>query len=292
MSVGRILGLFAGAATAIACFGAALAATPQPKAWTAPFAPFRIADNLYYVGSQDLAVFLAETRDGLALIDVGVPENAPMVLGNVRALGFDPKKIRLLLNTHAHFDHAGGLAAVKGETGALLAASAADAASMADGDAHDFYPGIPPFPKVVADRIVKDGEVVGLGGVNFTAHITAGHTQGCTTWTFPVKVDGKPRSAEVICSLTLLSGTKLVGPPAYPGIVADWTRTWQTLHGLPCEVFLGSHAQFFDMAAKRTRQIAARPTDPNPFLDPKGCTAFIAAREASFKAELARQQAR
>jgi metallo-beta-lactamase class B len=249
-----------------------------------PQAPFRIADNVYYVGMSDVTSFLVVTRDGAILLDGGFDTSAPAILEHIKALGFDPKTVKFLLNSHAHLDHAGGLAALKAATGAVMVASAPDAPVLEAGGANDFALKLP-FPPVKVDRIVKDGEAVTLGGVSITAHITAGHTKGCTTWTLPVTIDGKPQNALFLCSLSVLPVYRLIGDPNYPGQAADYEKSFATLKTLPCDVFLASHGGFFDMKGKLAKLQAG--AKPNPFVDPQGCRTFFAKAEAAFDQRLA-----
>jgi metallo-beta-lactamase class B len=265
----------------------ALKLTPS-ETWNNPVAPFRIADGLYYVGAADIAAYLIVTDAGLLVIDGGHPETAGQILANIKALGFDPKAVKILLSSHAHFDHAGGLAELKTATGAQLYASAEDGALMKRGGKGDFFLGDKhPYPPVTPDHVLADGDKVTIGDVVLTAHITAGHTKGCTTWTFPVKVDGQPKQALVLCSLSILPGYRLVGDPAYPNMADDYAKSYATLKALPCEVFLASHGQFFGLPEKR---LALRPDAPNPFVDPEGCKTYFSAKEAEFQAELKRQK--
>jgi len=272
---------------------AAAAALPIPHApyaeadWTQAIEPFRIAGNIYYVGAKDLTSYLIVTPKGYILLDVGVNENAAMVAANIRKLGFDPSQIKIILNSHAHLDHAGGIAAIKRLTHAQFVASAADAPVLESGGVKDFHFGPKPqFPAVKVDRTIADGGTVSLGGVTMTAHLTPGHTKGCTTWTLPVTVDGQPRQALFLCSLSILSGYRLTGDPSYPTMGADYAHTYDVLHALPCEVFLGSHGQFYGMLAKR-QAVLDHPAAPNPFVDPAGCKAFIDRNEAAFRQKLA-----
>jgi len=267
-------------------WGAAAQATPGDNE---PTAPFQIADGLYYVGASDIASYLINTRDGLILIDGGYATTAPQILANLKTLGFAPNQVKILLSTHAHLDHAGGLNQLKRETGALLYASAEDGALMARGGKGDFFlKDMAAYPPVTPDRVVIDGQTISLGEMKLTAHLTPGHTKGCTTWTFPVKADGRLRQALVLCSNTVLPGYRLVNNPEYPSIATDYAKSYATWKALPCDIFLASHGIFFGMQAKRA---AVAPSKPNPFVDPDGCKAFFVRGEASFQAELARQTA-
>jgi metallo-beta-lactamase class B len=261
-----------------------------PSEWTASQAPFRIAGPVYYVGSQDLAAYLIVTHDGLMLIDGGLAQNASMVLANIRALGFDPKRIRILLNSHAHLDHAGALAEIKAETGARLYASAGDRPLLESGGAHDPSLGEGySFPPVKVDQVIGDGQRISLGGVTLTALLTPGHTPGCTTWSMPVKADGKVRQALFICSVSVLPSVRLAGPhPSWPTIAGDYARSFEVLKAQPCDIFLGAHASFYDMAAKRAKMA---PGSPNPFIDPAGCKTYLARSEVVFHQRLAKDQA-
>ncbi len=269
---------------------------PQPKqhssqdpAWTEKLPPLRIADRLYYVGSRELAAWLIDSGDGLILLDVGLPENAELVLGNIRKLGFDPGDVRLLLNSQAHFDHAGGLAAVKRATGARLAASKADSALLERGGRGDFAWGDDlTYPPVAVDRIVANGEKMTIGKITLTAWITPGHTKGCTTWQLAVSEWPDHRQALFLCGTTA-PGYRLVGNPAYQNISSDFRRSFDTWRRLPCDLFLGAHASYFAMDRKRAALDDGASS--NPFVDPMGCREFLRRSEKTFEAELAKQAA-
>lgn len=275
-----------------AALAAALAspAAAQPAAWSAPAEPVKIADNLYYVGTEGIAAFLVATPQGLILVDGAMPTSAPLIQASIRKLGFDPKDVKLLLNTHAHFDHAAGLAELKRDTGAALAAMAEDKPALETGKyigsedvaAFDFAP-------VKVDRVLADGEVVELGGVRMTAHLTPGHTAGCTTWTFPVRVDGATRQAMIYCS-TSVAANRLVSAskgPQYPGIVEDYEKAFMRLKRLQADLFLAPHPEQFGFAAKRARLAEG---GANPFVDPAELPRVVEASERAFRAELDRQK--
>lgn len=271
---------------------AAPSATPSassnPPEWTEAIPPFRIADRIYYVGSRDLAAYLIDGGSGLILLDAGLPEFAPQVLRNIRSLGFDPKRIRILLNSQAHFDHAGGLAAIKAATGAKMLASREDAALLERGGKGDFQWGDElPYAPVKVDDTIADGQRVTVGKVSLTAHISPGHTKGCTTWTMPVTIGGQTKIAQFVCGLSA-PGYKLIGNSAYPNIVADYRRTFATVRALPCGLFLGAHGAYFRLDEKRAK-LAAGPQS-NPFLDPGGCRAYADVMEKRLGEQLAAEQ--
>ncbi len=254
-----------------------------------PMAPFEIGDGVWYVGASDIAAYLFKTRAGLILLDGGYDTTAPQILANIRSLGFDPKAVKILLSTHGHLDHAGGLAQLKRETGAMLYASALDGALMTRGGKGDFgLKDMAPYPPVTPDRTLIDGQTVSLGGVTLTAHLTPGHTRGCTTWTAPMTVAGKVRQALILCSNSILPPYRLdAAHESYPGIAADYEKSYAFWRSAPCEVFLASHGIFFDMQAKRTALLAGKI---DAFVDPAGCKAFFDKSYAGFKATLASQQ--
>lgn len=275
-----------GLAAAFALLPAVAAALPHDND---PVAPFKIGEGLYYVGASDITSFLFVSKAGMILLDGGYDTTAPQILANIRALGFDPRQVKVLVSSHGHLDHAGGFAQLKRATGATLYASAADGALMARGGKGDFGLGDhATYPAVTPDRTVVDGQKVTLGRWTLTAHLTPGHTRGCTTWTFPVTVAGKVRQGLALCSNSVLSMYRLdKAHESYPGIAADYEKSYATWRSLPCEVFLGSHGMFFGLKAKRAALEAGKA---DAFVDPAGCKAWFDKGYAGFRAELAKQQ--
>lgn len=249
-----------------------------------PVEPFRMMGNLHYVGASGVTSFLLTSSEGHVLLDGGFPETAPMILENVEKLGFDIRDVRVLLNSHAHFDHSGGLAALQEASGARVVISRADADVVEAGGKGDPVVERNDFPAVEVDRRIADGETVKVGPIELTAHVTAGHTPGCTTWSFRVREGGKTYDVVSICSLTVLSGMRLTGEPSYPGIREDFERSFRVLRSLPVDVFLASHTYFFDMAEKRERLESGAADDP--FVDAGGYRAYIDAAEATFRRRL------
>lgn len=283
----RTVGILGAAALAVAFASGAAA---QEPAGHDPYAPFKIGEGLYYVGASDYSSYLIVTKSGLIVIDGGDAPVGLQVVKNIKSLGFDTKQIKILLNTHQHFDHAAGLAEVKraASPDVKFYASADDGAIVAAGGKGDpLLKGARfEYEPVKPDVIVKDGDTVSLGGWTLTAHITGGHTKGCTTWTFPVTVAGKVRQALDLCSASVLPGYKLGKTETYPGQTADYEHSFAEWKRLPCEVFIASHGSFFDMRAKR---IALDAGKTDVFVDPQGCRAFVDKAEASFRAELKKQ---
>lgn len=257
------------------------------ESWNQPFKPFRIIGNIYYVGTNNLACYLITTPAGHILIDTAMQESAPIILANIAALGYKPKYIRIILSSHAHFDHVAGHADMKSATGAQVYASAADAVTLESGGTKGFHP-LTPYKPVKVDRIIKDGDVVRLGNVALTAHLTPGHTEGNTTWTTTVEENGKKYEVVFAGSMSINQGVQLVNSPAWPNIARAYAKSFQTLKSLTCDVFLGPHAPFFDMEAKVQRMSADAKT--NPFIDPEGYRNYIASYEKLYNEQLQRER--
>lgn len=239
--------------------------------------PVRIADNVYYVGASDLGSFLVTGSQGHVLIDSGAAQTEPLVLANIRAAGFDPTDVKVILNSHGHFDHAGGIAALKAATRAKLYASPEERTLIEAGGRDDAQFGDHlAYDPATVDHVLKDGEVVALGEIALTPHFTPGHTKGCTSWTMRVTVAGVPRDLLLICSVSL--PWKLKNNEPYPGVIDDFRATFERLKGLPCEVFLAPHASMFGYAAK------SRSGKADAFVDPEGCRDFIVQHEQRFEA--------
>lgn len=278
---------------ALAAIGPAQAALPfagERAIWNRPQTPFHIIGNLYYVGMAGVSAFLIKTDDGLILTDGGLPESAPSIEKNIQALGFKLTDVKILLNSHAHFDHAGGLAQLKKDTGAQLYASRADAPVLESGHIAFGPASKVDAPPVHVDRTVNDDEQVSLGGVTLTAHVTPGHTRGCTTWTYemppPAKTD-RPLKIMFFCSISV-AGNPLVGNTAYLAIVSDYRASFARLSRMHADIFLAPHGEQFSLAAKLARM---KPGAPNPFIDPGELPRFLAKAQADFDSELARQTA-
>lgn len=260
------------------------------RAWNKPVAPFRILDNLYYVGAREITSFLVTTPAGHILIDGGFVETAPQIEANIRTLGFDPKDIRVLLNTQAHFDHAGGLARLRELTGAALYASPADAELMARGGTGDFGFGDRfPYPPVRADSLLRDGQAITLGGARLVARFTPGHTKGCTTFTADLPDGRAVRHVVFVCSLTA-PGYRLTNNAEYPSILQDYQRSIALVRRLPCDVLLASHGSFFDLEGKRSKLEAERAAGKNPFVQAGECRALADHAEASLRATVQRER--
>jgi len=236
-------------------------------------------DNLYYVGTKELASFLIVTPQGNILMNSNYESSVPVVKASVEKLGFKFGDIKILIAGHAHPDHVEGDALVKELTGAQVVVGRVDEAKT-----KEFRPGGKEHP---IDRLVDDGETVSLGGTTLTAHIMPGHTRGCLAWSTNLKENGKTYYAFIECSL---NGRFIQTLDQYPGILDDFRATYKKARTFPVEVFLSSHASFYNMAAKYEKLQKRGPNDPNPFVDPEGYKAHVDEYEKSFEAALAAPQ--
>jgi metallo-beta-lactamase class B len=279
-------------ATAIAVtflIGGTRPAFAQGNDWTEPFPPFRIAGDLYYIGSKGLASYLITSSAGHVLINSDLEANVPMLRASVEKLGFKFTDIKILLISHAHFDHNAGSALIKQQTGAKYMVMSGDVPVVESGGKADFHYGNDKgslYPATSVDRVLHDGDEVTLGDTVLVAHLTAGHTRGCTTWTMKVKEGAKTYDAVIVGSPNVNPGYKLVKNAAYPEIAADYARMFRTLSKLPCDLFLGAHGSYFGLEAKYAR---LQKGDADAFVDPAGYRKFVADKSAEFQAALKQQ---
>jgi metallo-beta-lactamase class B len=265
-------------------------ALSQTNDWLEPFPPFRIAGNLYYIGSRGLASYLVTTPEGHILINSNLEKSVPMLRASIEKLGFKYSDVKILLISHAHWDHNAGSALIKKETGAKYMVMAEDVSAVESGGKTDFNYGSDKgtyYPATKVDRTLRDKEEVKLGGTVLVAHLTAGHTKGCTTWTMKIGDGAKALDAVIVCSPNVNPGYKLVNNTAYPGIADDYVRMFKTLASLPCDLFLGAHGSYYGLEAKYGRM---QKGDASAFVDPAGYKTFIAAKTAEFQAELKKQR--
>jgi metallo-beta-lactamase class B len=252
-------------------------------AWNQPQKPFHIIGNIYFVGTAGLGSYLITTSAGNIILDGALPESAPLIEKNVAALGFRMRDVKYLLNSHAHYDHSGGLAQMKRDSGAQMIASRADAATLNSGRQSSYGGGWDSqMPPVKVDRIVNTGDKVQLGGTTMTAVVTPGHTKGCTTWTIPVIEAGKSYKVIFYCS-TSVPGYPLLRNREYPQIVSDYQHSFEVLKNMQADVFLAGHTEFFHMKEKLAR---VKPGAPNPFVDAGELHRFVLESEQEFSREL------
>lgn len=258
------------------------------ESWTRSGAPFRIIGNLYYVGGEDLTSYLIATPQGLILLDGGSAQLAPVIQRNIEELGFRVGDIHILLNSHAHLDHAGGLGYLKRLSGAKMIASEGDRPLLERWGRDPQFGESLAFPAVHVDQIIHDGEAVELGGVVLRAVLTPGHTPGCTTWTMTITEGGRKYDVVFLCSTSTPERYRLVNNKDYPQIASDYEHSFARLKHLHCDVFLGAHGSFFNLSEKRARLKAGARS--NPFIDPDGFRWFVAASEREFRQKLQEQR--
>jgi metallo-beta-lactamase class B len=256
------------------------------QAMNQPVEPFRIIGNVYYVGASDITSYLITTPKGHILIDAGFEETVPQIQKNVAKLGFKLEDVKILLINHAHYDHCGGLARLKELTGARLFASPPDAPVLEDGGKSDFRFGGDSnfsFAPVKVDKILKNNEIIELGGTSLTMLFTFGHTKGATSWKMDVTENKRKYTVVFASSLTTLDYA-LVDNQKYPNIAADFTNTFTTLKKIPADVLLSSHGSFFDLTKKAAK--ARSGAKPNPFIGRAQYKNFIARMEKAFQDKL------
>jgi len=262
----------------------------QSADWTTPFPAHRIAGNLYYVGSKDLASYLIVTPEGNILINSSLKSSPALIKKSVEELGFKFSDTKILLISHAHWDHDAGSAEVKKLTGAKYMVMDADVPVVESGGKADFQYGGDPsnlYPPTKVDRVLHDGDAVTLGGTTLVAHLTPGHTKGCTTWTMAIEEGGRQYQVVIVGGPYVNPGYRLIGNTAYPDIAKDYARGFRVLQSLPCDIFLGAHGSYFDLEKKYSRMKTAGVA---AFVDPQGYAAFVANRERAFRAELEKQK--
>jgi metallo-beta-lactamase class B len=259
----------------------------SPKSWYEPIEPFRIIGPINYVGTEGLTVYLITTPAGHIMLGGTMPVGAPLVEASIRKLGYKPEDIRFLLISHAHIDHVGSVAHFKRLTRAELTVMDAEVELLKSGGKADYLFSTDPaflFEGVTADRVLKDGDTIELGGVKLTARHTPGHTRGATTWVTTVKEGGRSYDVVFPDSTGVNPGTKLAHDPSYPQILSDYRRSFRILESLHPDIFLSGHAEFFDMTGKRAR---AAQEGVKAWVDPQGYRRKLAADKKRFEAALA-----
>jgi metallo-beta-lactamase class B len=270
-------------------------ALPGSPDWSEPFPPHRMIGNIYYVGSRGLASYLITTPAGNILINANLKSSVPLIRESVEKLGFRFTDVKILLISHAHFDHDGGSAEIKKLTGAKYMVMDADVPVVESGGKSDFQYGNAPslrYPAAKVDRVLHDGDTVTLGDTVLVAHLTPGHTRGCTTWSLKVREAGKTYDVVIVGSPNVNEGYKLVNNARYPEIARDYERGFGVLKSLPCDVFLGAHGSYYGMEAKYAQMSTRlKAGGANPYIDPEGYKSYVAEREQAFQSELQKQTA-
>jgi metallo-beta-lactamase class B len=262
----------------------------DPADWSRPYEPFRIVGNVYWVGTYDLSTYLITSPDGHIVINTGLANSVPQIQANIGKLGFKLTDVKILMATHAHWDHAAGLAALKKLTGAQMFMSEPDADVLESGAKSDFRWGKDPqawFEPVKVDRRLKDGDTVRLGGNELTMHLHAGHSRGSSSFTFSVRDGAKSYRVGIINMGSINSGVRVSGMPGFPDIGEAYARTFAAQKAMQFDIFLSSHASQFRMHEKH------KPGDaynPERFVDPRGFRAAVEDLEATYRKQLASER--
>jgi metallo-beta-lactamase class B len=257
------------------------------RSWNQPVPPFHLIGNIYYVGANEITSFLITSPKGHILLDGGFAETAPQIEANIQKLGFKLRDVRVLINSQAHSDHAGGFAELKRATGARFLIAQGDADLVARGGHDDFaFGNSMVYPAVKPDGIVHEGDDIKVGDAVISAHITPGHTKGCTTWTAKATDNGKTYDVLFLCSVSAPGG-KLVNNPKYPNIVDDYRETFRRLKKMNVDIFLASHGSMFNLEEKRR---AIGEGKPSPFVVHGEFATFMDQAERNFEKQVAAQE--
>jgi metallo-beta-lactamase class B len=257
---------------------ASLVSAQNPE-WHNAFPAFKIAGNLYYIGTADLAVYLVKTSQGNILVNSDFPEDLPLIRASIHQLGFEYRDTKILLISHAHDDHDAAVGQIKKETGARLMVMEPDVASVESKEAG--------HPGAKVDRVLHDADIVELGESKLIARLTPGHTPGCTTWTMEVQDGPRKMNAVIIGSPNVNPGYILVGNTSYPQIAEDYEKSFALLLNLPVDLFLGAHGSYFGLKRKYE---GIKAGGSNPFIDPAGYKAYVTERRDAFRKEWERQK--
>ena len=261
---------------------------PQPAQGSQAVAPYRVIGNIYYVGATDISSHIIVTPQGLILLDTGTEAMVPVIRASIEKLGYRMQDVKIILSSHAHFDHVEGHAAMKALTGAQVMAVGEDAAAIASGVDNSAL-GASGWTPARVDRVLKDAEIVTLGDVSLQAHLTPGHTKGCTTWTTTVQENGRAYRVVFVGGISVNAGVRLLGNTRHPTIVEDYARTFRVLKELNADVFLAQHPSIYGMAEKLDRMRAGSPR--NPFIDADGYRRAISDAEGRYLRQLAEERA-
>jgi len=261
-----------------------LALAKKVLKWEEPADPVQIAGPIYFVGTKGLGAFLITTSEGHVLMNTGMPSSGPMIVDSIRKLGFRPEDIKLMINGHAHIDHAGAFAFFKQQYGAELAVMKDDVAAMESGDLNDFkYANDFGYPPVKVDRVLRDGDQIRMGSVLFTAWHTPGHTRGATTWIVNLVLDGRAYVVVFPDGAGFNPGYRIAKNPSYPGIADDFRKTHHMLEMLKPDIWLAQHNEYYDFEGKRKR---VETEGVKAWIDPEGYRRFVAGKKRVFEDEV------
>jgi metallo-beta-lactamase class B len=274
-------------ALAFSISGGACAIAAPPAIWSQPTKPFKITDNIYYVGTRGLASYLLVSDGQAILLDGTLAKNAGPIEDNIKALGFKLQDVKIILNSHAHYDHAAGIAQLKRDTGATFMAMEQDTPALESGTPEgDTNYGVVRFPAVKVDKVLHDGDIVALGKLRMTATLTPGHTKGCTTWSLTDIGAGAKRQVIFPCSISV-AGNALVGNKGYPDIVKDFRTSFERLRAMKADIVLPSHPQVTGLFEQKARRDDG---DENAFVEPGLLHEIVEQSRLAFEKELKIEQ--
>ncbi|MFZ1530076.1 MAG: subclass B3 metallo-beta-lactamase [Ferruginibacter sp.] len=264
---------------------------PKPSwsnEWSKPYQPFRIAGNLYYVGTYDLACYLITTPAGNILVNTGLKASEKMIRQNIKKLGFKFSDTKILLNTQAHYDHLGAMAAIKKQTGAQFMLNEKDAAVAKDGGRSDYALGgeYPSFKPLTPDRLLKNGDTVSLGGTNLIMLHHPGHTRGSSSFLFTVKDEQAEYKVLIANMPSIVTDSAFSHVHQYPEIAADYAYTLEAMKNIGFDIWLASHAGQFNMHDKHK---PGDPYNPAAFKDQAGYDEAISSYEKAYVEKLKQQ---
>jgi metallo-beta-lactamase class B len=262
-----------------------------PASWTAAQRPLQIFGNVYYVGARGVSAILITSAGGHVLLDGPMQENVPMVVANIAALGFRIEDVKLILNSHAHFDHAGGIAELQRLSGATVAARAPSTQVLAQGRLgpdDPQYGVLPEMPPVASVQTIKAGETLRVGSLAVTAHATAGHTPGGTSWTWKSCDSGRCVDMVYADSLTAASGDEFLFTRSvqYPSVLRDFDESFSTIAALPCDILLTPHADVSDFWQRIARRDQG---DSGALVDRTACARYVESARTALRARLDRE---
>nr|AGD93225.1 class B beta-lactamase [uncultured bacterium] len=279
----KILAFAAGICVVAGTISSPAAWAEQPAAWSEPTEPFKIVDDIYYVGTKGLASYLIVSDGEAILLDGTLEENVGHIEQNIQALGFSVEDVKIIINTHAHYDHAAGIAGLKRDTGAQVMAMEQERSALENGrhEGDNIY-GATRFPAVKVDSVLHDGDTISVGSVTMTATLTPGHTKGCTTWSMSAKDGAATRQVVFPCSLTV-AGNKLVGNAGHPAIVEDYEKSFEIVKSMKADIVLPAHPEFGDLFDRKAKRDAG---DADAFVDPDLLRKLAETSRAAFEKDL------
>lgn len=275
---------------AITCLVAATAIplAGQPEGWSRPYPGHRVIGNLYAVGTYDLGVFLITSEDGHILINTALEDSVPLIRKNVEDLGFRLQDVKILLTMQAHWDHTAALAEIRELADAKMWATAGDAPVLEDGGFSDpHFGGRESFRPVTVDKIVADGEIIRLGKTRLKVVESPGHTAGSVSYTMTVREGGREYRVVIANMGTINRGKRLVVDPTYPGVAADFAKTFRRQKAMDIDVWVAAHGSQYGMHGKHS---PGQPYSPETFVDPEGFRAAVERLEALYRAQLAAER--